>query len=561
MKRAIIRNNILLLVGAFMLFFIIVFFSLFAFEKRNQASFMTFILNEVEIEYEQYTGTDAAFVDDYGYDGRRITIMNEQAIVIADTHHNEVGYDESAQDEIVNLGTIASRTSAHIGEELLYMATQLSDGTILRVSITLETQTQLYSVIIWGLSIGSIIIIVIYYFGLKEVNKNLLKPWMKVKEGLLALNEGHYQVMSLTSPYSEINDLLYEMNIINEGTSKHLAQIEAYHHQLDRILNTLQQAVLLFNRDDKLTYFNQDAQKIFNLEDDDLDAPSYWFIRDNQLKNVIHETNQSQQDAIIDVVIDEHTYEAKTIYLNTYEEFGDKPRVLLILKDVTSQRQLEQVKRDFIAHASHELKSPLTSIRGNAELIEYDMLKTKEEIKKSARQINKQTTLMTALIEDMLMLSKLENIEEKPKNEHDLSSILDDVIEQLSIEAKNKDIHIHVTSEKLLLKVDPLDMYKLFKNLIENAIKYSDNNKEVHVTLKKIDRYVCFIVKDQGIGIPKEHQQRIFERFYRIDKGRIDKGTGLGLAIVKHIALKYDGQIALNSSLQKGTEITIKLHL
>ena len=391
MKRAVIRNNILLLAGAFLLFFVIVFFSLYAFEKRNQQTFMTYILNEVEIEYIQYSGSDEDFVDHYGYSDRRITIMNEDAIVIADTHHNEEGYDESNQYEIIHLGSVASRTSAHIGEELLYIASQLDDGTIIRVSIALETQTKLYNIVIWILSIGTLVIGVIYYFGLRQVNKNLLNPWMKVKEGLLALNEGRYQVMSLTSPYPEINDLLHEMNTINEGTSKHLSQIEAYHHQLDRILNTLQQAVLLFNREDKLTYFNQDAKEIFHLDEDDLSAPSYWFIRDNSLKDAIHKTNQSMIDLTMDVTIDEHVYEAKAIHLKTYEEFGDQPRVLLILKDVTNQRQLEQVKRDFVAHASHELKSPLTAIKGNAELIEHNMLKTKDEIIEYASQINNKT--------------------------------------------------------------------------------------------------------------------------------------------------------------------------
>ena len=558
MKMAIIRNNLLLLAGAFILFFIVVFFSLYAFEKRNQHTFMTFLLNEVNLAYEQYDGSAADFVDDYGYTERRITVMDDQAIVIADSHHSDLGYDESHQYEITHLGSVASRTSAHVGIELLYIAEQLEDGSYLRVSISLATQTQLYSIIIWALSIGALVIGVIYYFGLKQVNKNLLKPWQKVKEGLLALNQGKYQVMSLTSPYPEINDLLYEMNAINTETSKHLLQIEAYHHQLDRILNSLQQAVLLFNKEEKLTYFNQDAKLIFKLEEDDLSAPSYWFIRDNEFKEAIHETNLNQSDLVFDTHINEKIYEVKTLRLQTNEAFGDQPRVLVILKDVTNQRQLEQVKKDFISHASHELKSPLTVIKGNAELIEHDMLKTKEDIKKSAIQINKQTIQMTALVEDMLMLSRLENIDDKPTQSYALHKILEEVVEQLLPFAKEKEITLNTKASEVDMICDSLDMHKLFKNLIENAIKYSNNQKTVDIFLQIEDSTIKFKVKDQGIGIPKEHQQRIFERFYRIDKGRIDKGTGLGLAIVKHIVLKYKGQIELASSLQKGTEITNK---
>ncbi len=561
MKKAIIRNNLLLLAGTLILFFVLVFFSLFIFEKRNQRSFMTYILNEVEIAYEQYDGTDSSFVDDYGYVGRRITIMDENAIVLADTHHTEEGYDESNQYEIVHFGSVASRTSAHIGEELLYIATQLENDTILRVSILLETQTQLYSIIIWSLSLGAIVIGIIYYLGLVQVNKNLLKPWYKVKDGLLALNQGKYQVMSLTSPYPEINDILYEMNQINEETSKHLSQIEAYHHQLNRILNHLKQAVLLFNSEEKMIYFNKDAQTLFRLEEDDLMAPSYWFIRDNDFKEAIHKTNVDSHDLILDVSFDELIFEVKIICLTVQEDFGDQPRLLVILNDVTSKRQLEHVKRDFVSHASHELKSPLTAIKGNAELIEHDMLKNKQEIKDSAHHINKQAEQMAALIDDMLMLSRLESLDSHEEKPQYLERILSDVIEQLKPQVEAKDMDLHIKSSQVMMACDPLDIHKLFKNIIENAIKYSKPHKEIKVVLEHKNDHVMFKVIDHGIGIPKEHQQRIFERFYRIEKGRIDKGTGLGLAIVKHIVLKYHGQIDLISSLQNGTEITIRFDL
>lgn len=557
MKRAIIRNNLLLVASAFMLFFVIVFFSLYAFEKRNQNTFMGYLLNEVDIAYEQYTGSADDFVDAYGYADRRITLLDEDAIVIADTHHSQVGYDESAQDEIEDIGTVSSRESAHVGEELLYIAKQLDDGSYLRVSIKLETQTRLYSIVIWLLTGGTLIIGVAYYFGLKQVNKNLLKPWNKVKEGLLALNQGRYQVMSLTSPYPEINDLLFEMNNINEETAKHLSQIASYHHQLDRILNSIQQAVILFNNEEKMTYFNHDAQLLFTLEDDDLLAPSYWFIRDNDLRQAIHQSIVKNKDFMLDVQLEEYIYDVKIIHLETNEAFGDQPKVLVILNDVTSQRQLEQVKKDFIAHASHELKSPITAIKGNAELIELDMLKTKSEIKKSAIQINKQTIQMSALIEDMLMLSRLENLQEEPFESLDLAVICREVIEQLTPLAHKKKMVINVDISSIVMACNRLDMHKLFKNLIENAIIYSHHEKEVNVTLHQDFQKITFKVKDQGIGISKEHQQRIFERFYRIDKGRLDKGTGLGLAIVKHIVLKYHGHITLNSSLQMGTEILI----
>lgn len=559
MKRAIIRNNLLLLIGAFILFFIVVFFSLYWFEKKHQESFMLYLIEEVELAYTHYDGSDDLFIDDYGYDGRRITILDEHAIVIADSYHNQLGYDESDQYEIIHLGSISSRVSEHVNEELIYIATQLDSGIYIRIAIEQEAQTQIYSVVIWILFIGAVLVGGIYYLGLRQVNKNLLKPWEQVKNGLLALNQGKYQVISLTSPYPEINDILFEMNTINEQTSKHLSQIEAYHHQLDRILNHLQQAVLLFNHEEKMTYYNHDAQMLFDLNEDDLNTPSYAFIRDQKLKQAIHDTNINSKHQTFDLAMNASIYETNTLLLQAKEEFGNQSRVLVILKDVTSQRQLEAVKRDFISHASHELKSPLTVIKGNAELIEHDMLHTQEDIKHSANHINKQAIQMTALVEDMLMLSRLEHLNEIPNTTHHLSHLLVEVLDQLKPLADRKHITFEVKKEDVLFVCDRLDMYKLFKNLIENAINYSLPHKKITIVLSQKEETIIFVVDDQGVGIPKEHQQRVFERFYRIDKGRIDKGTGLGLAIVKHVTLKYHGHIDLKSTLNSGTKITIFL--
>jgi two-component system phosphate regulon sensor histidine kinase PhoR len=184
-----------------------------------------------------------------------------------------------------------------------------------------------------------------------------------------------------------------------------------------------------------------------------------------------------------------------------------------------------------------------------------------EDIFKSAKSIVKQTETMTALVEDMLMLSRLENLKEKQFVESNLASLLAGVIDQLSPYATQRHMTLIKNDQKIIMSCDPIDMQKLFKNLIENAIKYSEENKMIKITLKLENHQVIFIVKDQGFGISKENQQRVFERFYRVDKGRLDGGTGLGLAIVKHIVMKYNGEIDLESTLSKGTTITVTLPL
>jgi two-component system phosphate regulon sensor histidine kinase PhoR len=559
MRKVVIRNNILLLLSAFMLFFVIVFFALYQFEKRHQTSMMSFLLDEVVANYENFDDTDQVFVTSFDQSQRRITILDNQGYVIADTHDDEVGQDKSQRPEILNLNQVYSRQSDTIGVDLLYMARQLDDGTYIRVSIPLETQITTYRQVLWALVISGLSILVIYYFVLKKINQNLMKPWDKVKEGVIRLNQGKYQMMTLNSPYEEINVMLHEMNQINYDTSRYLNRINSYQEQLRYILNEIKQSILLFDKNKKLMFFNQDAKLLFDLKDEYINQEGYKFIRDIELNKALDQVFENNKAFQKDYRSSDRVYDCYIYPLHKKEEDEGLASILMVLKDVTEERQIGQMKRDFFSHASHELKSPLTAIKGYAELILYDMIK-ENEIKESSEKIINQTEFMSALVEDMLMLSRLENIKEESYQDIYLDQILDEVLDTLSQPLKDKQMELEVLKkEHISYYGDPLDFSKLFKNLIENAYKYSDTNKTITIDLKAQKDQIIFIVKDQGKGIPKEHQSRVFERFYRVDKGRLDGGTGLGLAIVKHIVIKYQGKIDLKSSLSEGTTIKVSL--
>jgi two-component system, OmpR family, phosphate regulon sensor histidine kinase PhoR len=559
MKRVLIRNNILLLLGAFMLFFIVVFFALYSFERKNQEDLMNFVIDEVEVEYKLFVGTPLEFVEAYqNENGRRITILDDNAVVLADSHDDTIGTDKSERPEIRNLGVVYKRTSDTIGVNLLYIARRLDNDYYLRVAIPVESQQASYNSIIIVLVLTSAGFIMIFYLGLTQVNKNLLEPWKKVKDGLIDLNQGNVQMMSLNSPYPEINEIIHEINGINLSTLRNLKAIEAYRIQLSEILNELKQGVILFDKDEQFVFFNDDAKTLFNLDDDAYLKPSYYGIRDAQIRESITKANQDKLTSTFDSTIDGKTIEVSIFNVDAQGFNRKEATVLALFKDVSQERMVEQMKRDFFSHASHELKSPLTAIRGYAELIEHGLIKP-EEIKESSHQIVKQTETMSALVEDMLMLSRLENLKEKVYSKQDIDKLLKEVIDNLSAFAKSKNIKLNVNSKPLSFMCDPLDLQKLYKNLIENAIKYSEPNKNVNIDLERKEDEIIFTVKDQGIGIEPEYQQRVFERFFRVDKGRLDGGTGLGLAIVKHIALKYNGSVELSSTLSKGTKMTVKL--
>lgn len=559
MKRAIIRNNMILLIIAFILFFCVAFFSVYRYERQNQTSFMTFLLQEVENEYENYDGNIYTFVALYEEQDRRITILDENGIVLVDSHDLNVGQDKSQRPEILDLGSVSSRTSATIDVELLYIATQLDDGNYLRVSIPMSSQVNLYTTIAWYLGITAIVVTIIYYFSLKRINRFVLSPLKMIKQGLVALNQGRYQMMHLNSKYSDVNELIHEMNLVNLETSTYLKQVEAYQNELSAILNQMKQGVMLFNEKGMITFYNKDAKKLFDLEKEDLNQPLYQKIRDVALKEAIEKTNLEHIDLKFDLILKDKTLEVKTIRLDDTKLLKNHPTVLARLKDVTNERQLAQVKRDFFSHASHELKSPLTAISGHAELIEHGFIKDDKEIIEAAQMIHNQAMHMSLLVEDMLMLSRLEQLETKDYEKQELNQILKSTIEILNPLIQAKHMHLKINAKKIMMNCDPIDMQKLFKNLIENACKYSDENKEITVELYQKSDNIYFRVIDQGQGISLEHQQRVFERFYRVDKGRLDGGTGLGLAIVKHIVIKYNGHVNLTSQYGKGTEILIQL--
>lgn len=559
MRKKLIVNNVILLLSAFILFFIVAFLALYFFEKNNQTQFMGYLIDEVSIAYEEYTGTPTEFVAAYGNDnGRRITILDSNALVLADTHDDTIGTDKSLRPEILDLGSVHIRHSVTLDVDMIYIARQMDDGNYLRVAVALADQTVAYNRTVVVFILSSIGFLGLYYVGLTQVNKNLLAPWQNVKKGMLALSHGKYEVMSLNSPYPEINEIIHEMNGINLDTAKYLRTIESYQIQLDQILNEMHQGVMLFDNSESLVYLNEDAKEIFGISEASLRHPSYQSIRDLSLKQAITKANEQKQSSSFDIKIGSRTIECKVFFISAESLREREATVLAMFKDVSQERSLEQMKRDFFSHASHELKSPLTAIRGYAELIEHGLIE-KSEIGETAQNIVKQTETMTALVEDMLMLSRLENLKEKMYTRVNLESVLKSVLQQLQTQIKNKEMRIDLTSSEIIMNCDQLDMQKLFKNLIENAIKYSENKKTISISLTENENEVIFDIKDQGIGISTEHQQRVFERFYRVDKGRLDGGTGLGLAIVKHIAMKYDGHVHLDSGLSKGTNIEIKL--
>lgn len=385
-------------------------------------------------------------------------------------------------------------------------------------------------------------------------------PIHDIAVSLKSVKEGNYQWVMPATQYEEINELLREINGVNESIVGNLSSLNEKEELLSILVKNMDQGILLIGSDQSIVFYNELAQKWFNIKEHDLILS----IRTKQIYEAIKLATEEDVSLSFRVPYQDRfiLVSVNSVYNKLLLKSKGKQGVLVILIDDTDRIRLENNKRDFFANASHELRTPLTAIKGSAELILYEMA-TPDEKKKLSQEIIHQVEIMDNLLKDMLELSRLENRPKMDQVSFNLKKVLDGVLEDLNPFILEKQIQVTLKTHNVMFKGIETDFKSLFKNLIENAIKYNKFGGAIEIELKKEDESIYFICKDTGIGIPKEYQQRIFERFYQVNKSRnlYQNGTGLGLAIVKHVVSYYKGLITVSSEPNEGTTFTITFHI
>lgn len=327
--------------------------------------------------------------------------------------------------------------------------------------------------------------------------------------------------------------------------------------KVDYILDSMEEGLLVLNEKDQVILINKFALNILSLEKENvLNKEFHYLMLGEEFKNKIQETKE-KEFLSYDIKRKGRTYEL-LLSLVPLDWLGKEniKGIAVLLLDVTEQRMNEKLKREFFQNASHELKTPLTTIVGYSELLSNSLITNKKEQKKALDVITSESKRMRTVIDDMLSLATLEN-DEKPNPLTPLNAkrAVEDVVSSLSLIAKEKKITIETHLQDVALNILPTDFDRLVRNLVSNAIFY--NHEGGHVILRL--NSFSFSCEDDGIGIDEKYQQRIFERFFRVDKSRSrkDGGTGLGLAIVKHICLNHNYRIQLISHVQEGSKFII----
>ncbi len=488
----------------------------------------------------------------------RITFMDASGVVIIDSSATELE-NHLTRQEFQNLGTAYIRDSETLNKRMMYLATQLDDNLFLRVAIPISSFLPFLNDFI-GLSfIVGAIISVLSIFLIIALTKITLSPLQMLKDNLGKVYRGEYHEILPVDKYDEINGIINEINDINRMISHNIESLNEEKLKSDFLLNHMNQGICVLDQSGKIVLINQFLRNLFHFNELLNSHKDYIFLfRDLNIQAAISNAYKSNTNTTTLVEIKNEFYSVMVSYKE--ESWNHLPSVVLIFTDVTTVKNVETLKRDFFVNASHELKSPLTSIMGSAELISSNLVTDEETIKDLSLRILEESSRMNHLVMDMLNLSKYENQMSASTNEEvSLGFVFEEVHKMVTPAMIAKNISWEEDMDNVIIHASHEHMIQLIRNLVENSIQYGNESGHILIKLAEEKQRILLSVEDDGIGIPKVDQSRIFERFYRVDKARSKKtgGTGLGLSIVKHIVMIYQGQIELESFEGKGTKITI----
>ena len=515
------------------------------FTEQTKADLKTFC----QIAVVDYGANSQSGFESFAKNGVRVTIIDKNGSVVLDNMGTDQTNHENHNDRIEVVQARANgsgsgyRQSETIGVTSYYYAQIMDDGEqVVRVSKDIGS----YLVIFGGL-VPIILFIIAYVFLVclafsSEATKNLINP---IHDMVINPEKVTYE------------ELIPFANIIEDQNRKIKKQIDKLHWEKEKIsalMANMSEGFVLFDMNKNVLNANDSALKMLNaskIKVVDINS----FSHNDVLKKVVDkavcgESNYSD----IKTKNREIQISASPVYYDNKQN-----GVICILMDVTEKRKAENIRSEFTANVSHELKTPLTSISGYAEMIETGLAKP-EDVKGFAHKISKESARLVTLIGDIIRLSQLEGpIEQKQLYNINLLSVAKECCEDLKIHAEKRGVEISATGTDAVICGDRSLIYELVYNLCDNAIRYNKPQGTVTANVSVEDNKAIIKVTDTGIGIKKEHQSRVFERFYRVDKSRSKEtgGTGLGLAIVKYIAEQHNGKIMLESKEGEGTQITV----
>jgi two-component system phosphate regulon sensor histidine kinase PhoR len=529
-----------------------------------------------ELEVGQFKQMDAMVKDLGSSSSTRITVILPNGKVVADSEENPADMENHGNrpefKDAFEKGIGSSlRFSNTLDQRMMYLALPIKEQgkilAIVRTSVPVvavdERIRDLNNKIVLSAIIVAICAAVVTFI----VSGRVSRPIKQMKETARRFALGQLDLRVPMPKQAELTELAHALNEMAQQLQDRIQTITEQRNELKAILSSMVEGVVAFDSDGRIVNINEAAADFLGTDTAAARGCSIEeVIRHTEfqefVKNILNEERTGQTDIVLS------GRKERIVRLegaNLTDDKGKKSGAVVVISDLTRMRRLEDVRRDFVANVSHELRTPITSIKGFVETLLEGAIKNPQQAERFLRIIARHSDRLNAIVEDLLSLSNLEDGSEKRKilfEKASVKRVLDSVVATSAPRAEEKNITIELDCpESIEAKINTVLLEQAVLNLVDNAIKYSEPAGKVQIRAHRTNKMVVVSVRDYGCGIPRVHQNRIFERFYVVDKSRSRKlgGTGLGLAIVKHIAEVHGGKVTLEST--PGVGSTFFLHL
>ena len=479
----------------------------------------------------------------------RLTLIDTDGTVLYDTNADAATMENHSdrrefQEAFLSGYGESHRYSRTLTEQTYYFAKKLSDDRVLRISTSQVTIVSLLLGMLQPLLVITFLAILLSVFLAKRASRNLVRP----------LNNLDLNDPLSNDVYEELSPLLRHMAQQNKQIALQMDELSRSQNEFNAITSNMSEGLIVLNKDGVVVSLNTAARKIFEAEEDSIGKDFLTIDRTPEISRAIKETLSGKKQEL-EYEKNGRNYD---LCINKIVEKDGVIGVLLLAIDNTEKIQAEQNRREFTANVSHELKTPLQSIIGSADLIESGLVKP-EDMPRFIGHIKTDAARLVSLVNDIIRLSQLDENTEMNWENVDALSVAKEALEMVDPIAESRNISLTIKGEPAPLNSVHKLLYDIIYNLCDNAVKYNKEGGFVKVDVKTTGDKVQVAVSDNGVGIAPADQSRVFERFYRVDKShsRESGGTGLGLSIVKHAVAYLKGSISLESTLGKGTTITV----
>ena len=540
--------------------------------KENNLQIVRLLREIFESSDNQTTETRKDFVKKFSAEYNiRITLIGQNGEVLADSlggllgnHSNREEVEQALQGE----EAIVERYSTTLHVDCMYVAVPVASSSfsgVLRVCIPLENvkvlEEKIVSLVWFSICLG----LAIATIGAFVFSRLISKPIEDVTKAAQSISEGRYDTKIYTRERTQIGELAKSFNMMSSNMKDAIETLTQRKSELEAILGSIGAGVVAIDGSGKILFVNQEFLTMLNAKTRYTEGRDlHNIVREAAIFQVIDEVKRKNER----VRLASEIYNPKEIKIQIVgsplvTEDRNTFGVLLIINDITHIHKLESMRRDFVSNVTHELKTPLTSIHGFVDTLRHGAIEDKNVAQHFLEIIDIETERLSSLINDILTLSEIETKRDYHCEPYHMENGIKSVVELLQCHI-GEEVSLTYDCEPNLpvINCNPARMQQLLINLIENALKYTEVGT-VHVEAYKEAEHLVIQIEDTGIGIPKDQIERIFERFYRVDKSRSRRqgGTGLGLSIVKHILELYNGSIYVESEVNKGSIFTVKFPL